>query len=1027
MPNATNLLAFLVLPLTLFSQTAELSGFIKDPQNAAVPKADVELRNEGTGAVSRSASNPEGIYTVPALNPGKYDLTVQAAGFKTLTRDGIVLEVAQRARLDLALEVGAATDRIAVVGDAPLINSSDASVSMVVDRGFVANLPLNGRSFQNLFQLMPGVVVATTSFYDQGQFDVNGQRGDANYYTVDGVSANFGINAGPLGQSGGGALPALTAQGGFNGLASVDAVQEFRIQTSTFAPEYGRTPGAQVSISTRSGTNEFHGTAFDYFRNDKLDANDWFANQQSKARPEERQNDFGGVLGGPVLKNKTFFFFSNEGLRLRQPQVMIDQVPDAALRSGVPAVLQPILSAFPASNGPELGNGLAQFSASYSNPTALNATSVRIDQAIGKVALFGRFNDAPSQSYIRPGSPESPNDVEYNQFDTLTATVGATWSISPTVNNDLRFNFSRSHGYSYFTLDNFGGAATLENSLVFPSFSNPQTGAFVFYCCSYQTELFDGANGINRQLQFNTVDTLSYARGRHQFKFGVDQRKLQPTFGRRSYDNEFLYSTPAQLLANTPGTVYVDGASGASGLQLTTNNYSLFAQDTWQASSRLTLTYGLRWEYVPAPTVNNRPAPWVPTETSNLATMQLAPEGSPLWHASAKNFAPRLAIAYRLSDRKNWATVVRAGGGLFYDLGIGQLGDVFAINSQYYGTNIYSSGVTFPLTAAQAAPPALAGTTPPITQAAFYDPHLRLPYTIQWNFTVEQQLGAQVLTTSYVGAAGHQLLREDRYSNPDPDFTTVYLTHNVADSNYNALQMQFRRNLGRRLQAIASYTWAHSIDNASSDSYTGTEAVGRASSNFDIRNTATGALSYDIPSPRWSPASRAALGGWSVDSMNMVRTAAPLTVIASNAYIGGVYVNTLPNLVPGKAFYLSDTTVANGQRINAAAFTLPAAGQEGNEPRNFLHGFGAWQSDLAIRRQFKLAERWKLQFRGELFNIFNHPNFAMPTTTLTSSLFGISTSMLGRSLGSGGLTGGFAPLYQIGGPRSVQLAVKFIF
>jgi hypothetical protein len=521
---------------------------------------------------------------------------------------------------------------------------------------------------------------------------------------------------------------------------------------------------------------------------------------------------------------------------------------------------------------------------------------------------------------------------------------------------------------------------------------------------------------------------LSYVKGKHQFKFGIDQRHLMPTLGRRSYDNQYLYSTAASVIANTPSPVYVDGASGAAGLELSTNNYSLFAQDTWRGGLRLTVTYGLRWEYDPAPSVTNRAAAWTPDQISDLTTMQLATQGSPLWHASAKNFAPRLGIAYQLSNRPDWATVVRTGGGIFYDIGYGQLGDVFAINSQYYGTNIYTSGVSFPLTPAQAMPPPLAGRTPPISQVPFYDPNLRLPYTIQWNFSVEQQLGvAQTLTVSYVGAAGHRLLREDRYSNPSPYFTTVYLTHNVADSNYNALQTQFRRRLSHGLQALASYTWAHSIDNASSDSYTSTLAVGRAASNFDVRQTFTAALSYDIPKPRWNDFSRTVLGGWSVDSMNMARTAQPLTAIGSSVFISGVYVSSLPNIVPGQPFYLHDSTVAAGKRINAAAFKAAVAGQTGNAPRNFLRGFGAWQSDVAVRRQFVVKEGWTLQLRGELFKILNHPNFAQPTNNLTSPLFGISTSMLGRSLGSGGINAGFAPIYQIGGPRSVQLALKLLF
>src|SRR5208282_1663526 len=233
----------------------------------------------------------------------------------------------------------------------------------VVDRTFADNLPLNGRSFQTLIMLTPGVVVTQTAYDDQGQFSVNGQRADANYFTVDGVSANFGVTGFlPLVQAAGGALPALSVAGGTNSLVSVDAMQEFRVQTSSFAPEFGRTPGGQISIATRSGTNDFHGTLFEYFRNDVLDSNDWFngyTNNPPLPKAEERQNDFGGVLGGPIIKNRTFFFFSYEGLRLRLPQTAISSVPDVGSRQtpNDPA-MQQFLNAYPLPNGPEvLQNG----------------------------------------------------------------------------------------------------------------------------------------------------------------------------------------------------------------------------------------------------------------------------------------------------------------------------------------------------------------------------------------------------------------------------------------------------------------------------------------------------------------------------------------------------------------------------------------------------------------------------------------------------------------------------------------------
>jgi hypothetical protein len=286
----------------LMAQNAELSGLIGDPTGLAVSGARVVVQSADSGATRGVFSNGQGLYRVSALLPGPYNITVEANGFKTVRQNGVAIEVNQRARLDFALTIGSNTESMTVLGTAPLLNASDASVSTLVGNQFVENLPLNGRSFSSLIDLTPGVVLTPANLYDQGQFSVNGQRPDANYFLVDGVSANLGTagSGSSLGQGGAGQLPATSAFGGTSNLVSLDALEEFRIQTSTFAPEYGRTPGAQISVVTKSGTNTFHGTAFEYFRNDKLDANDWFANANALARPELRQNDFGGVLGGPI-------------------------------------------------------------------------------------------------------------------------------------------------------------------------------------------------------------------------------------------------------------------------------------------------------------------------------------------------------------------------------------------------------------------------------------------------------------------------------------------------------------------------------------------------------------------------------------------------------------------------------------------------------------------------------------------------------------------------------------------------------
>src|SRR6266481_3222114 len=281
------------------TETATVSGLVTDRTAAAVSGAEVRLQSVERGTVTTATTNNAGIYVFSIVQPGQYQISIQKQGFKQVDLLGLIVNVQDHIEQNFQLEVGSVAESVTVNANDLKINTTDATVSTVVDRQFAENLPMNGRSFQTLIQLTPGVIPTASNFNDGGQFSVNGQRGVSNYWTVDGVSANIGANA--FGQNGmSGVLGSFSAQGGTNGLVSIDAMQEFRIQTSTYAPEFGRTPGAQISIATRSGTNQFQGTAFDYFRNDVLDANDWFSNHFGLPKPAERQNDFGGVLGGPL-------------------------------------------------------------------------------------------------------------------------------------------------------------------------------------------------------------------------------------------------------------------------------------------------------------------------------------------------------------------------------------------------------------------------------------------------------------------------------------------------------------------------------------------------------------------------------------------------------------------------------------------------------------------------------------------------------------------------------------------------------
>ena len=1023
---------YLRLAVPALAQNAELSGLITDPSGLAAPGARISVENSNTTAARVVSSNAQGEYSVPALVPGAYNITVEANGFKTIHQNGVVVEVDQRARLDFALTIGSNIETVTVQGSAPLLNTSDASVSTVIGNRFVENLPLNGRSFSSLIDLTPGVVLTPTNFYEQGQFSVNGQRPDANYFLVDGVGANLGTSATNLGQGGAGQLPATSAFGGTSNLVSLDGLEEFRIQTSTFAPEYGRTPGAQISVVTKSGTNTFHGTAFEYFRNDKLDANDWFANRNSLARPELRQNDVGGVLGGPILKDRLFFFGSYEGLRVRQPHVAQTYVPSLASRQNAPAAVQPLLNAFPLPNGPDLGNGTTAFSASYSDPSTLNSSSGRVDYLVSpRVTLFGRYSDAPSEIDQRATSAAySYSDVQDVKYRTQSLTLGSTQALTAGLTNEFRFNYSRSRAKSFLTLDNFGGAAPPPDSLLYPPGVSPQNSGFLFFADSapYGIRFITGKLGENLQQQINLTNNVSQIVSAHQMKFGLDYRRLTPKSELVPYQLQYLFLSLSNVLANTVPEAFI--ASRTADVQLLFSNWSLFAQDTWKVTRTLTITYGLRWEYNAAPSSPNGTLPFTVTQVNNFATMTLAAQGKPLWHPQKDDFAPRLGVAWQPLPN----LVLRAGAGIFYDLGYSAVANGASAFPYVQGRTILDT--SFPLSAAAAAPPPFT-TSPPVSYLSVVDPNHVLPRTYEWNAAVEETLGkSDVVTVTYLGSAGRKLMRRDEYNRPNPNFTGEFdVMRNDADSSYQALQAQYRHRFSHGLQTLLSYTWAHSIDNASSDAYylnvpIGDSSSERGSSDYDIRHTFSGAVSYNIPAPGggiW----KSIFGNWSTDSIVYARTAPPANVVTGldpfGGYLSGASSVQRPNLVSGVPLWIANSNVAGGKRNQQSGIHDTHWGdarRSGTKcPARIRRYTGRFDAAQAVPTPGAACSPGASRF----FQHLQPPQFRTPINYLSSPLFGQSTQMLGASLGSGGQNGGLNPLYQIGGPRSVQVALKLVF
>jgi hypothetical protein len=983
-----------------------------------------------------------GSFTVPLLPPGTYTIKARGNGFTPIEIPNVTLNVGDQKSLQIQLKAGDVNATVTVDSSAEAIRT-DAAVSTVVDRQFIEHIPLNGRSFQSLILLTPGVTTNSPQSLAQvgatGEFSVNGQRTESNRYTVDGISANNGtfvFGYGTAGSSGG--LPTGTAMGTTQSLVSLDALQEFRVLSSSYSAEFGRSPGGQFSFVTRSGANAFHGSAFDYFRNDALDANDWFNNSFARAKPAERQNDFGGTLSGPVTiprlyngRDRTFFFFSYEGLRLQQPQpATLAYVPSLLMRQQAPSALKGFLNAYPLPNGVDQTgglSGLSEYIYTDSLPSRVDSTSVRVDHSIGSsLRLFFRYSNTPSQTKLR-----SLTYYETRQFSPRSYLFGATSLFSAELSNEFRIGFSPNEGGSIDRYLNRDGAqpTDLFQAQGIDLKANPH--AFVYLGINFPgSSTTVGVQSVTApQNQWNVTDSASFTLGKHQLKFGAD---LLRTASRLQQNDPYIFAYFDSFAAVLANQAAFGGVFRFAESDPVFTNFGAFIQDEWRLTSRLGLSLGLRWEVSPPPSVSRGELPRILSgSVTQPGSLALAPQGTPLWKTTYDNFAPRLGFSYQLRNSASYQTMLRGGSGIFFDTG--QNLRIAALD-QNPGTSYLSfcpsascpAPLSFPFTPAQLNISVANSLTPPYS-AIFQVgdpvyPH-KLPYTLQWNFSVEQTLHApQSLTVSYVGARGHRLLEQDRLnlSSFNANFPSITLVRNGLTSDYHAFQAQFQRRLSRGLQALASYTWSHSIDYGSQNAQL---ANRRGDSDFDIRHNFSSAVSYELRIGVKNEIARTLLNHWRIDGRFSARSAFPVTLngrtltdpSTGQQYFGGL------DLVAGVPLYLYSPNFPGGRRVNPLAFKLPTGSQVGTAPRNFVRGFGARQFDLALSREFSLSERFRLQTRVEAFNVFNHPNFGVINGTFNNPQFGRATKILSTSLG------GLNALYQQGGPRSIQLSLRLAF
>ena len=973
------------------STSGSVTGRVFDPNAAVIIEASVTATNTATGVTTKAETNDQGLYHFSNLEPGTYRFTVSKQGFKLVDRPDVVVHVGDTIALNFNMQVGAANESVTVEGGAPLVNTESAAVSTVIERQVVASMPLPGRSFQGLITLAPGVNTVPAGA-TPGQFVVNGQRSDTNYFTVDGVSANGATPNGTNTISNGtGSTASTNAAGGFQNMVSVDALEEFRITTSSFAPEFGRSPGGQVSLVTRSGTNAFHGDAFDYLRNTVLDANDWFLNSAAKPRGIVQQNDFGGVLGGPIVKNKLFFFFSYEGLRLNAPAPSVKQVPTQSARNlaaaaanngGVVGYMAQYLNGFPLPNGGNIGatctntnTCVASYTASFPSKIQSDTSSARVDYALSqRHHIFGRWSHTPSNN-----SAAVDTFITNTAFLNNTYTAGWTYAATNSLSNDARFNFS----HARFVQGRFPTLFKGTLSTIFPAgFAQPPAGfdATGEYTLQFSFTNMDpiliAPKVLNHSSdQINITDAVTWVRGAHQLKFGADYRRSPSAATLSPYGLNNSFAQSPGNANNCPGGLpsYICGQANGTNIQHVTplsvqfTNYSFFGQDTWRATYRLTATYGVRWDINPAmgfldpiyPVWSVASAGFNP---ANLSTMQLNPLGARPYATRYGDLAPRLGLAYQVSKSSQWASVVRAGYGVFYDTGASSQNSVAGpfnarCNNLAPCTLPPFTGPALPFVPYPIAPANIRFITPPVFPTTFtfplslgtdsvVDPRFKQPYVHQANLALEQQLpGNQNLTVGYVGAFGRHLvaplLFPPNKTNPNllgagagcaaspncGDSITFY--GNYADSEYNALQLKLQRQ-AKALGWVASYTWSHSIDNNStglSTSLNGTAvqaeptaanlAAGiaapllRASSDFDIRQNFSFSLVYDTPNSA-NGVVRAFLGHWTLAPIFHYQSAPPIDIVANTTGTLGGAQNLLsrPNLIPGIPIYVTGATCA---------------------------------------------------------------------------------------------------------------------
>jgi hypothetical protein len=1029
-----------VISVTAQTYRGAVRGTVYDPQRRAIAGAEIKLTSQETNETRTIQSGADGEYSIGSLRPGPYQMEVTKQGFNKEVVP-VTLSVNQTVRLDVDLAVGGISDPVVTI-EAKDIKEDSASLSTIIENPLVKGLPLDGRNFYELTLLVPGAVPPAPGSAGSARgdfaFSVNGAREDANNFLLDGV---YNVD------------PKLNT---FGVRPSVDAIREYEMLTSTYDASFGRNPGAQVNVILNSGSNEVHGSAFEFLRNAALDARNVFA-PSTEPKPKYIRNQFGGAIGGPIKRNRTFFFADYEGTRSREGITRISNVPTQQEREGNfsqslfgvpidPATGQP----FPNGRIPDfrinavgraiaalypLPNRNVPFQNFVSSPVQRDdndSFDVRVDHRLTDRAdltfrySFGDrdlFEPFTGQLFsVVPGFGDFVNRRSQNAMGALTLVL------TPKLVNETRLAFSRV-GASVKQ-----EASRLNSQVGLPTISSRERDlGLSFITITGFSPLGDEGNNPQNSVTnvYQVLDNVSYTNGDHLIKFGADVRISQQNAFRDVESRGRLQFSPfGQITFNALGDLLLgfplltSVARVDNPQHIRTQSYNFFVNDSWRARKNLTLIAGLRYEYNSPPVDANDRANVYDVATGTLVAVGTNGVPRSGFHADKNNFAPRIGFAWTVGEDQD--TVIRGGYGIYYDQSPFAPAEALYFNSPYFDNNIFFSLPGLPLTLNNPFPSFFPFPLPDSALAIQRD--LRTGYMQHWNFTVERQIGdKRIFEVAYVGSKGTKLLTARDINQPQPSplppglpfvprpnprFDDIDMLESRANSSYNALQAKFQQRFSRGLSALASYTWSKSIDDASNffssagdpnfpqNSYNVRAERGR--SNFDVRQRLSVSYNYLLPfgegrrflsDSGWATT---ILTGWETFGIVTLQTGRPFTVALlgeiDNSGTGRSILGFGANDRPNVVGNPELSNGTTGRWFNTAAFAFPAPGTFGNAGRNILDGPSFQNVNASLVKNTRINESVSVQFRAEFFNLFNHPNFNLPDNFLGSPTFGVITS-----------------------------------